>query len=434
MPVTLRLPAGPLDVGLASMPLRPLVLHVALDLALRPDADGLARAIASAERSHPVLSCRLAPGLPGDRWVAVPAGDPFRQPPLFREANDVDAATREWISSDWDIRTSPPLRACFLASGAGGRLMVSVRHEAGDGAGALAATRAIVHDLVTPSRPEVLAPSSPPPSARSPWRIIRAIRFSHLPWLCLDMIRQSLLPLRWLGFACPVPIPGRSPLQTGPATWRSVSVDASDRSQFRRRCRDASATVNDGLLSALLVFAASTLPGPGRVACFYTADLRRMLPSTAAPVVANLSSGEVLDLSSREASSLDAALPLVARRTARLKRLQTGLAFFLVNCFWSMVLPHGLVRPVALLFARWAGAILARSLSVTNIGPLDHWFADLGEAVTHAQVIGPALSLSPTPLLTVTSFRDVLTINVNGFEDDAPLLDAVAEGIRAAIG
>jgi len=67
--------------------------------------------------------------------------------------------------------------------------------------------------------------------------------------------------------------------------------------------------------------------------------------------------------------------------------------------------------------------VVGRGLLVTNLGPMDEWLAPFGDHVLRAWVSGPSMSISPLTLVTVTGFRDRLTLSVSGFEEMEPILD-----------
>ena len=206
-----------------------------------------------------------------------------------------------------------------------------------------------------------------------------------------------------------------------------MRVEVGEGTPLRALCRSRNGTVNDLLVAALAVLV-RRVSARGRVGCFYTADLRRLVDD--APRVANLSAAISVALPRSCADSLPAALAEVVRRTSRRSAGVTGLAAILFNLPLILCTPHGLVRRLTrLVFRLWIRRLATRGLLVTNIGPLDPWLTSFGGRVRDATFVGRRCGRCPS-VLTATGFGDALTIHFNGYEEHGAR--AGAAGGRAA--
>ena len=75
-----------------------------------------------------------------------------------------------------------------------------------------------------------------------------------------------------------------------------------------------------------------------------------------------------------------------------------------------------------------------RLLLVTNLGPLDPYVGSFGEHVVGASMLGPFQRGLPAPFVTVTRFRDTITVAVCASDDvDERGVAALADDWRGAL-
>ena len=400
-------------------------LLVAIDLDRPFRRDELDRAAAATEAALPILGCRYEPRWWRDRWVP----DASLPSPAQEErevATDLEAATADVLRERMDARRHRPWRIWPLRAGDRSRLVISISHRATDAAGALAVVREFGAHLTG---------ADPHPGwgeqemERGLGRVFRSLRLRDLPVLAWETLLYWRLPYQLLRLArprerwvCSLDAPG-APL------YRTVELALGSGSPLRQRCRQLGCTVNDALV-AMLAMLNGSLFGPGHVGNFFTINFRPYLQDPL-PRVANLSGIDSVILERSAVGDFTATATAVLQRTARLKQRFTGLPAILSNHGPMLLLPHGMLHTAIRLWLKWAFALLDRGLIVTNIGPLDPYLDTFGDRATAASLVGPFLPGILVPIITATSFRDRLTLQVNGFEGPpSHQLALVADGLE----
>jgi NRPS condensation-like uncharacterized protein len=399
-------------------------LHVAIDLDRPYSADALTRAARETEAALPILATRYRTRWWRDRWEPHP--DP---PPAVEDVPapaGIEAATLAIVRRIPDPTRERPWAIRQLRGDEGCRLVISVLHQLTDAAGALAVVREFA-DRLGGADPGPGWGDLPMP--RGLGQMIRALRLRQLPHLALEVVDFSLLPLRYLGLGRPKQRWRSNLDRAGAESYRTLMMGVGEGTPLRDRCRRLGCTVNDALV-ALLAQLNERLYVGGKVGNFFTVDLRRYLGDER-PRVANISGMDVVIVARSTLQDFDAAVEVVARGTRRRKRGFPGLPALLSNHASMWMLPHGLVRLLIRVWVVWACALIDRGLLVTNIGPLDRTLAPLGERAVAASVIGPWIHGFAVPILTATSFRDRLTVQINGFDGPSrPQLDAIEAGLQ----
>ncbi len=403
-------------------------LHVAIDLDRPFPVDALVRAARETEAALPILATRYRTHWWRDRWESHP--DPAPAVEEIRAPEGVEAATLDLVRRVPDPERERPWAICQLRADDGCRLVISVLHQLTDAAGALTVVREFAARLDD-------APPSPGwgdrPMPRGLGQMVRAVRLRQLPRLALEVADFALLPLRYLGLGRPRERWRSNLDRAGSEGYRTLAMGVGEGTPLRDRCRRLGCTVNDALVTLLAQLNGRLYTG-GRVGNFFTVDLRRYLDDDR-PRVANVSGMDVVIVPRAALDDFDAAAAVIARGTRRRKRGFPGLPALLSNHASMWMLPHALVRLLIRVWVVWACALIDRGLLVTNIGPLDRYLEPLGERATAASVIGPWIPGFAVPILTATSFRDRLTVQINGFDGPArSQLDDVEGTLRELTG
>jgi len=387
-------------------------LHVCIDLDRAPPRDDLVRAARATVETFPVLGCRYVPGWWRDRWVAAP--DPAAEDVVeVIETDDVERGTAALVDQQLDPAHGWPWRISLLGAPDATRLVVTVLHMAADAAGTLAVVREFGSQLCTDRRAADQGPTD-----RGTLQLVRALRVGDLPRLAVEVVREWVRPLLypWIAHTAADTVD-----RGAPAVFRSAVADLP---ALRRRCRDLDCTINDALVTALALVNASQAQR-GLVGTFFTVDLRRYLRDDR-PRIANLSGFDTLLLPRARLTDFATAAAAISRRTAARKRGLPGLPAMLAMSGLTAAAPHGLQRLIAPLGTGLFRSLATRGLLVTNIGPLDPYLAPWGDQVKSASVVGPFLRGLRTPIVTATSFRERLTLHVEGFDAERVQTMAVA--------
>jgi len=388
-------------------------LYVAIDLDRPFERAELERAAAATERALPILGCRYEPRWWRDRWIPD-ASLPSPVEAAREVSTDLDAATAELLGEGMNARHHRPWRIWPLVASDGARLVVAVSHRLTDASGALTVVRELGAHL-TGAEPHPRWQDRP--MDRGFGQIGRGLRLRDLPVLAWETLLYWRLPYELLRLARPrEPWPANVDPE-GTRVYRTVAVGVGEGSALRRRCRELGCTVNDALV-AILAMLNGALFGRGRVGNFFTINFRPYLADTR-PRLANLSGMDSVILDRSAVGDFATTATAVLERTARLKQRFTGLPAMLSNHAPMLLLPHGMLRVAIRLWLKWAFALLDRGLIVTNIGPLDPYLDTFGDRATAASLVGPFMPGVCIPLVTATSFRDRLTLQVNGFAGPA---------------
>ena len=396
------------------------IFHAVVDLRRTLSVREVSEAVAATLDDYPVLGCRYERRLWRDVWV------PLKDAPSlvlnFEEGKgEVEALTQGWVRRKIDPEREPPFRVAVIPRPAGARLVFSVLHIAVDGGGAMALAQAFGAHLYGV---ETTAPISKERGMAPMLGGIGAVRFPQL-----------LAGLAWhnLGGAALFRARAHRPYETtenAPRSWGQLCINEDDFEAFKRRCKAAGATVNDGLIAAQACIAAKRRAG-GPVDVSYTIDLRRYLNSPRL-IATNFSSVCSLVLEERDAQDFDRALAAVARRTRLHRKILLGPAAAL-SIVAPAGLPHGLFRLVGpAVFRLVVSAMIRRATVLTNIGRLDGGLEVFAGDIEDIQIIGPILDDFPLPFLTAIGFGSGLRLQVTTPPGLSPLeverqLDALRE-------
>lgn len=378
-------------------------LHVLLDLRRSPGVEALRDAARATVEAYPVLGRRLEPRFWRGRWV-----DPIEDAGVLVQRLDADgdleAATRAWTHRAIDVEREPPWRLALLEHGDGCRLVVSLHHLVADGAGTLAVTNFFAARLAGE------APFAPPGSERGLFQLLRALRLRDLPTLLVELAREALRPIGILCIRRHEP-PFPTSAEDGGPRWTTLTLDEERAGRFIEQCHTAEATINDGLVAALMRLAARR-KRRGPLAVAYTIDVRRYVPRRA--VVSNLSGATIVSLPRRLVKDAASTLRATSARIGDQKRRLPGLAFNLWPALALGWLPQGLLRLAGRVVVGNIFSYLGRALVLTNIGAVDKYVAPLGDDLLSASMVGPFLGGVNTPVINVTGFRGRLTLQVCG--------------------
>jgi NRPS condensation-like uncharacterized protein len=397
-------------------------LHVVIDLVRPVQREAVVRAVEGTVAAFPVLGSRYETAWWRDRWVVEPGISAEDVVEVLE--GDPEELLRELPQRPLDPARDWPWRVSMMDS----RLVVTVLHGVADGAGALTVAGEFAARLA--GREGSAADGA---MDRGFVQLLRSLRLVDLPYLLIGCVQQGLQALR-VPFLTKTQLRAADPAPVEPKpVYRTVAVGVGEGSDVREVCGRVGCTVNDALVGALAVVCASLGP-KGLLGSYFTVDLRRYLVDKG-PKVTNLSGVDSVILRREMAGSLEDAAGAVGRRTERMKRQLLGVGFAALPAIPLMVVPHGIVRGFAALWARWAGALLTRGLVVTNVGPMDRYLEPLGEDVVAASVLGP-FGIGPrVPIITATGFRDRLTLQINGYDTiDATELDRLAGRLGEVLG
>jgi len=377
----------------------PWTVGLAVGLAGPVEVEALRLAVADAVARHPLLRARETDQAPAEdaRWrpwwsVQPPGPVPFEQA-LAPGPGEGDARVDEFVSRPFDLREEGPVRALWAAGIGGGKLVLSVAHQACDGVGA---ARLAEH---------VLAAYGRRLAGRAPDRAEEPVgRFLREPvTLGRRVLPAALRPAG--GLAGPGGPPGdvdphgpagaalaaagrlaRPVVRVQPdGGWpeapghvtASASFPLGELPALAVAREVAGATVNDVLVAALhravgAWQAGHGAGGGGRVSVLVPVNLRP--PGARDAGAANVLGAMQVVTSPGERATLAVAVAAVASRTGARKRSGLVLA------------PHAGLLPATLLTRRGAArllplgrAVLARTLDtgmVSNLGRLS-WPLDL---------------------------------------------------------
>ncbi len=400
-----------------------LVLHVVVDLARTFSRDELLASVRATVEAFPVLGARYESRRWKDRWICEePDIDAMT---LHAAVGEVEGPTREWVRRPMDLRREPPLRVALFEHGNGCRLVVSVHHQAGDGAGSLAVANRVAAALCDAE------PFAEVGEDRSVGQLFRSLRLGDIPVLAKEVFREGFQSLTLLragrrtrGFEAGDGEPRPH--------WTTVRLEGEGAARFVRGCKRLGATVNDGLVAAL-VRAGLSRVARGALAVGYTIDCRRYLREPRA-IVSNFAGVSAVVISRSKARTAADALNAVSSAIGEQKRRLPGLAYNLLPTLLLAWMPHGLMRWAGRAFLLQILARVDRALVVTNIGAVDAYLAPFGDDAVRASVVGPFVSLLGTPVVTATGFCGSLTLQVGGMGKlSEPALGQFASEIEAGL-
>ncbi len=188
---------------------------------------------------------------------------------------------------------------------------------------------------------------------------------------------------------------------------------------MREYGRLRSASVHEMLLTALLRAASRTVrvPPDTPMAVDFSVDLRRFASPEVADRIANLSVTLHMALACFDDEHFDATLERVCEQTAEMRNASWGLEWMAR----TDRLARRLFKPIARLFV-YVGTKQARRgatiPSLSNLGVLDERrLAFAGEIPIAAVMAGPAI-WGAGQLVTVSTYRDTMTISIGFCEAD----------------
>lgn len=376
-------------------------LTVVVDLAAPLDEGRLRDAVGGLLRAFPVLNGRFVTGFWRDRWVAsdAPAGDAI----VVADTRDLDAATRQAASHRFDVLRERPIRVTLLRDGAAHRLLLHMPHLVADGNGVLT----VMHELARQIAGTGAAAAIP--MNRSPLQLARALGVGKWPQALLEAGRESARIVEAVGLAAWCAGFAASTADEGVA-FENVALERAATAAFHDACKQAGATVNDGLTALALGVAAAHSAGD-RVGVAYTINLRRFLPD-ARPIVSNLSGFTSVVVPAGTARDLGACVPAVAKITGGQKARLPGVGSVLLPLATFGWMSHGFVHRFGGLFRAIMQAQAKRTPVMTNVGVMDPYLAPLGDAVRDAYMAGPFVPGFPAPTAMATTFRGKLTVNI----------------------
>jgi NRPS condensation-like uncharacterized protein len=400
-----------------------LGIHAAVDLKRSVSRDELEAACAGVVADFPVMGATYNQGFWRDRWVSSDA--PIAELVRVEEVEDLEEATRRWISVQLDPERERPLRVVALEAEGRTRLLFSLLHLAVDGGGTMAIARSFAcHLYGVPSE-------IPPGPRRDVGQAFEAMRWYHLPLLAWGIVREGLRPIPLLLTRPRLP-PFAERAQGGPGRWARVQVSADQLQALKERCRASGASVNDVLVAALARANRERAQGANTVVA-YTIDLRRYLTRPRL-LATNLSWVQFASIPLRGIESLEEAAGTVKGVTSAHQRSLYGLSALAQARLLTALAPHAFVHLVGRRFmVPLLEAIARRSTVVTNVGRLDAGLEVFGDDIDKLQIIGPTFDRFGIPLVAATGFRGGLALDVYVPPNlDEDLLDAYITDLRAA--
>jgi NRPS condensation-like uncharacterized protein len=229
--------------------------------------------------------------------------------------------------------------------------------------------------------------------------------------------------------------PADKPGLLEPSITRLV-IQGDDYQSLQGVARKNGLTINDFLAVALLGLAGefnASLSRPSSYLCvLFTVNLRRFLKTTGIQI-ANISGISIFTSRQERAGSFKAAVNEVREKVGELKRHYLGLGFMLVPQLTTYLMPSLLMHAF---IKRYGGFVLRQTarhaLAMTNFGEMATCLDPFGDRLRNASAIAPIYDL-PFPLLTVTGYRNRLTIffaHLYRHEKDAGLGQRMAERMR----
>ena len=400
-----HLPAPALD-QLAALfgPLSDSQLRCVLRFDGRLDAERLQRAFRLSLDAEPVVGCRFVRSHGRCVWERRAELDTLPLCPVAAcpDTTAFEHALHQFLVAPLDITAGPAAAACLLR-GESDTLVVKLHHFAADGLGMLrfmmvlaAIYRALAADSGYRPRPNL--------ASRGQGQVLRRVGPAGL-LLALGATRLPTRTASWGPVANNATRAGR--------TFALRRVPPERTRALRSWCHAHHVSVNDVLLAALYRALVATLGAatgrPLRVGV--PIDLRRYLPPGALPPVCNLSTSADVAITVDPCAPFVDTLRQVHPAMRALKATGRGLTL--------AVLAELLAVP-GFALARTALEQLVRGLAPTgsaapfcsNVGVIDERLVDFGErTVVDTYGIG-TVSFPPGLLITVSTFREVLTLAV----------------------
>lgn len=310
-------------------------------------ADALTTAVQRWIRVFPILGCHLRCGFWRDQW------EPFTVPLStfvhVATSAQLEADTLTAISEPVDVTAGAPFRLSALTSDNGQRtrLVLSTSHVLSDGNGALLMLSELCSQLAGGGR------SEPVVMNRSFLQLLSAAGPAKWPMLLWEMVKDTgsfmdaLKASSWTKRFTPVP-------DTGRACVKRLHFSKETSIAFRRACKAAGATINDGLVAEALRVGSCFSDG-AKIASAYTVNLRQFLPEERV-TISNLS-GFMMVVADRDiAADPERNLAFVHARIAQHKKGIPGLGsnlFPIVNFGW---MPRSFARAATRTFRKRGSA------------------------------------------------------------------------------
>ena len=390
-----------------------MTLGSRLTFAERLDPDVLSRAVRLLLDLEPVLGCWYHETLRNAEWVRCADGEvPFR----MAESSDLDRDAAAFHAIPFD-RRGPRLAALLLRSARHDELCVRFDHVAGDGWSAKEVAHLLAetytHLLEDPGF--VPAPRlSPRPSHADVWNAMseeqRASAARPMP---MAMSKWRMKSCAGAGSTFMV---------------RSLGLSADRVSALRAHAHEQGATVNEALIAALVRAAASIFPPqPGvKPGVSISADPRRFAQERTLDRICCVATTQTVLMDYRHGESFDETLQHVVEGVKPHR-----------DSLWSIGSTQtSTPRPVLLraIFGLMVGSLRllhGMALVTMNWGPFDEERLAFGEARPVAAVALGPIPRFPGFAVTITSYRDALTLSM-GFRETyiaAGLIERCLDGI-----
>lgn len=353
------------------------------------DIKRLEDSLAALKSALPILSSRLV--IKKHRLHRVDVATAGRSIELIKTDRDPREAILEFVVEPSDPLTETPLKICLIRNEDKDTLCIKVDHVLTDAAG----LKHLLYLLAEAYTTEKISLSL---NNRRGWGpILRRISPFKL--------MRALVTTRF-------PMPG-SPLLDGrteaaPPFIERADISPDHFSLMRRKAAQNGATINDVLLTALyrVVFENEHVEDGIAYPVMVTVDLRRYLPEQRRCTVANHSIGIYPCLAKVPQETFEATLRRVKKNMDELKQRSPGIG--------SMILISLACIGGGRILEDKYGEESSNALILTNFGAIDQNMVQFGQPlIHHVYAVGPHQH-APGILITVTSYRDTLTLVVQG--------------------
>jgi len=390
-----------------------MTLGSRLTFADRLDPDVLSRAVRLLLDLEPVLGCWYHETLRGAEWVRCSEADvPFR----VVESNDLDRDAAAFHAVPFD-RRGPRLAALLLRSAQHDELCVRFDHVAGDGWSA----KEVTH-LLAETYTRLLEHPDHVPAPRLASRPTYAD-----VWNAMSEEQRAAA-------ARPMPLATskwrmKSYAGTGSAfTARSLVLSVDRVSALRAYAHERGATVNEALVAALVRSVASIFPPqPGvKPGVSISADPRRFAQERTLDRICGLATTQTVLIDYRHGESLDETLQHVIEGVQPHRD-----SLWNIGSTGKSTPPPVVLRAIFGLMIGSLRLLKGAALVTMNWGPFDEERLAFGETRPVAVVALGPIPRFPGFAVTITSYRDALTLSM-GFREkyiSAELIERCLDGI-----
>ncbi len=369
----------------------------------------------------PVLGCRLKRGLWRDHWAPIDDLDIHSCVHVEHVASEVAAlrAIDAIVDTILDIERGTGFAVHCFSYGSACRLVLHVHHLFVDGRGMANLMTELARLYCALVQDPSYRPDEPLDDRRGLWQIVRHLSFRN--WLLmginvlLEQILKSFVGRRGLE---PFSMDKSSAVtgELGVARHLAIELEPGTLSRIRNWCATRKATVNDFLMTAIIVAIhrwnrRGGPPTAKYLPLVFAADMRRRYAAEAGPV-ANLSSAHRFWLRQSEIGSFEETARRVKMKMDQMKQLglsTDGIAMILSGSWIPGFIARTLFRPV---FSVIAKTMLAVS-GLTNIGVLS---ADAGcfgadHTASRCSILVPIFPVQNL-LFGATTYRGRITLQM----------------------